>query len=232
MRNKLLSVLFLVIAVGLTAWAAGQTQASKTAIDPVCGMSVVKDGAKWTYDYKGTTYYFCSESCKTSFAKEPEKYLAKAEEAKPEEQAAMGRMMGQGMMQGRSGMNGEMTPPNQGKMGQGMMQGHPMMNAGPGRMGRMGRMGMGMRPGMRMSMRRPMMGGMMGGMFGFGPMMMAGVDHKVENTKDGVVITLSSKDPETVKMIQDRLARMLEMEKMMKERLAGMKESAPEAKKK
>ncbi len=48
-------------------------------------------------------------------------------------------------------------------------------------------------------------GGMMGGMAGFGPMMMDGVDKKVENTKDGVVVTLSSKDPETVKMIQEHL---------------------------
>lgn len=72
---------------------------------------------------------------------------------------------------------------------------------------------------------------MMGGMFGLGPMMMEGLDKKVVNTKDGVVITLSSKDPETVKMLQDRLAQMLEREKMMQERQAKMKEAQAVAKK-
>ena len=66
--------------------AAAQTP--DTAKDPVCGMSVKISTAKYTSDYKGTKYYFCSEGCKTSFDKEPEKYLAKPG----------GGMMGGGMM--------------------------------------------------------------------------------------------------------------------------------------
>ncbi len=46
-------------------------------IDPVCGMIVKENAGKPTYDYKGATYYFCSPQCKSSFEKDPEKYLAK-----------------------------------------------------------------------------------------------------------------------------------------------------------
>ena len=45
------------------------------AIDPVCKMEVDEKTAKWTSEYKGQKYYFCAPGCKTSFDKEPEKYL-------------------------------------------------------------------------------------------------------------------------------------------------------------
>lgn len=45
------------------------------AIDPVCGMRVAIAGAKYTYEYQGTTYYFCCPGCKTTFRKDPEQYL-------------------------------------------------------------------------------------------------------------------------------------------------------------
>ncbi len=38
------------------------------------------------------------------------------------------------------------------------------------------------------------------------PMMSAGVDRKVEGTADGVVMTVTSQDPETVKKIQEHLS--------------------------
>jgi len=153
MKTRMLFVGMLVLAAGLTVGAA--VQVSDKAVDPVCGMSVTKAGAKWTYDYKGATYYFCSEGCKTSFAKEPEKYLAKTAEAKP-----MGG--GMGMMHGQepAHMHGETADAC--------------------------------------------------------PMILDGVERKVENTKDGVIITLTSKDPETVKKIQDRLAKMKDVPPGMK----------------
>jgi YHS domain-containing protein len=46
------------------------------AIDPVCKMEVDEEHAAATYDYKGQTYYFCAPGCKTTFEKDPEKYLA------------------------------------------------------------------------------------------------------------------------------------------------------------
>jgi len=42
--------------------------------DPVCGMEV-KPGALKA-DYKGTTYYFCMESCRERFLKAPDSFLA------------------------------------------------------------------------------------------------------------------------------------------------------------
>lgn len=46
------------------------------ARDPVCGMMVDEKEAAVTYEYKGTTYYFCAPGCKAAFEKDPEKYLA------------------------------------------------------------------------------------------------------------------------------------------------------------
>lgn len=54
------------------------------AIDPVCAycrdlacivVPVTADTAK--ADYKGHTYYFCSDRCRDSFLSDPEKYLPK-----------------------------------------------------------------------------------------------------------------------------------------------------------
>jgi len=46
------------------------------AIDPVCKMQVDEATAKWTSEYQGKTYYFCSPGCKQSFDKDPEHYLS------------------------------------------------------------------------------------------------------------------------------------------------------------
>ncbi len=48
---------------------------SGVAIDPVCHMEVEIATAKYTYDYKGKTYYFCAPGCKRSFSKTPDAYL-------------------------------------------------------------------------------------------------------------------------------------------------------------
>lgn len=46
--------------------------------DPVCKMEISEDTAEATVDYKGRTYYFCSEACKESFVKNPESFLRKS----------------------------------------------------------------------------------------------------------------------------------------------------------
>lgn len=46
------------------------------AKDPVCGMEIDEKKASATVTYKGTTYYFCSQECKTSFQKSPDRYVA------------------------------------------------------------------------------------------------------------------------------------------------------------
>lgn len=46
--------------------------------DPVCGMEVDEKKAAATAGYEGKTYYFCAAACKTTFQKEPTKYVAAA----------------------------------------------------------------------------------------------------------------------------------------------------------
>jgi Cu+-exporting ATPase len=46
------------------------------AIDPVCGMEVVMEGAQHTTQHEGKTYYFCARGCKLDFEDDPERILA------------------------------------------------------------------------------------------------------------------------------------------------------------
>ncbi|MDT8371869.1 MAG: heavy metal translocating P-type ATPase [Gammaproteobacteria bacterium] len=46
------------------------------AIDPICGMSVDTDTAKYQTTYNNVTYYFCSAHCLTRFEVSPEQYVA------------------------------------------------------------------------------------------------------------------------------------------------------------
>jgi YHS domain-containing protein len=149
MTNKKYLALGLILAFLTITFVFAQTQSADTAKDLVCGMSVTKAGAKYTTDYKGTTYYFCSQGCKDAFSKNPDQYLAKSEAAAP-------------------------------------MAGHKMMMNMPG--GQTGTCNMENCPSM-----------------------LKDVDKKIENTKDGVIITLSSKNAETVKKIQDHAAQMKDM---------------------
>lgn len=45
--------------------------------DPVCKMDISRDDAESSAQYKGREYYFCSEECRETFEKEPEKYSEK-----------------------------------------------------------------------------------------------------------------------------------------------------------
>jgi P-type Cu+ transporter len=56
----------------------GHADAGKTARDPVCGMSVNPETSKHRFEHDGTTYYFCSNGCRTKFEADPGKYLDKA----------------------------------------------------------------------------------------------------------------------------------------------------------
>ncbi len=53
------------------------SQGTGSLKDPVCGMMVDPKTAPAKSEYKGQTYYFCAPGCKTSFDKDPEKYLGK-----------------------------------------------------------------------------------------------------------------------------------------------------------
>jgi YHS domain-containing protein len=52
-------------------------QTEEKLVDPVCGMTVTKEGAAGSTTYQGKTYYFCSKACKDNFSKDPQKYLAR-----------------------------------------------------------------------------------------------------------------------------------------------------------
>lgn len=191
-RNIRSIALMAALAVILVIGVVAQQKAADTAVDPVCGMTVVKANAKATFDYKGTTYYFCNTGCKDAFAKEPEKYLQAQAKAKGEETKMPGQMGHMGQMAGQ--MGGQM----------GMMK-HEGMAACPMMGGGMGPMGMKMR-------RMPAPG--MGQMF-----MLYGdkIEMAVENAKDGAVLKVTSKDPEVVKAIQVHMAEHMAMMKKMKE---------------
>ena len=43
--------------------------------DPVCGMEVNKKNATGTSVHEGVTYYFCAETCKDKFDKNPSAFI-------------------------------------------------------------------------------------------------------------------------------------------------------------
>ena len=49
--------------------------------DPVCGMTVDPDKARFTHDHEGTTYLFCCGGCQAAFRTDPEAFLRVREEA-------------------------------------------------------------------------------------------------------------------------------------------------------
>jgi YHS domain-containing protein len=49
---------------------------AKKATDPVCGMKVDPQSAKWKFDHEGTAYYFCGSGCMQRFQENPAKFLA------------------------------------------------------------------------------------------------------------------------------------------------------------
>jgi Cu+-exporting ATPase len=62
--------------------AQKQEQGAKTMVDPVCGMTVDPAKAANKSEYKGTTYYFCSDHCKRTFDANPDEVLKKAAQKK------------------------------------------------------------------------------------------------------------------------------------------------------
>ena len=59
-----------------------------SSIDPVCGMTVNPAAAAGQADYKGKTYYFCSQHCLHAFKANPGKFLGKKVEAVPADTGA------------------------------------------------------------------------------------------------------------------------------------------------
>ena len=48
--------------------------------DPVCGMNVDEKTAALKSEYMGKTYYFCNQSCKVVFDKNPQRFAGQHSE--------------------------------------------------------------------------------------------------------------------------------------------------------
>lgn len=59
---------------------AGDGGAGALARDPVCGMSVDPEAAKYTTTHEGEAYYFCNPKCLAKFEDDPERYLNPSDE--------------------------------------------------------------------------------------------------------------------------------------------------------
>ena len=55
---------------------AAREPTDRTAIDPICGMTVEIAAAEHHSEYQGRTYYFCCAGCRHNFEKHPERYVA------------------------------------------------------------------------------------------------------------------------------------------------------------
>lgn len=68
------------ILAELVAWSHGRGGSGPAklleAVDPYCGMTVPVAGNDVTFEYDGTTYYFCCPGCRAGFEADPQKALA------------------------------------------------------------------------------------------------------------------------------------------------------------
>ncbi len=64
---------------GLVATGSGLAPARAEAIDPVCGMTVLVDDAKYHTVHEGADYWFCAPGCKRAFTSDPQSFLASAD---------------------------------------------------------------------------------------------------------------------------------------------------------
>jgi xanthine dehydrogenase accessory factor len=55
-----------------------QTAQPAEATDPVCGMAVIIEKAKFTFEHEGQIYYFCCPACRKLFANAPQEYIKKS----------------------------------------------------------------------------------------------------------------------------------------------------------
>ena len=62
-----------------TEVAEMQPSVHEIALDPVCGMEVDVEGARFRFSYGGQAYVFCCAGCRTRFAAAPEQYVHAAQ---------------------------------------------------------------------------------------------------------------------------------------------------------
>ena len=70
----------LILALALTAFAAGSLWAADPQPQTVCPVLAGNIDKSVYADYKGKRIYFCCKGCDATFQKDPEKYMKKLEE--------------------------------------------------------------------------------------------------------------------------------------------------------
>ncbi|MEA2976553.1 MAG: P-type Cu+ transporter, partial [Alphaproteobacteria bacterium] len=71
------------IAAASEGHDAPPSSGAKTAIDPVCGMTVDPHATAHRAEHQGHPYYFCSAGCRSKFVADPQKYLGGKIQAQP-----------------------------------------------------------------------------------------------------------------------------------------------------
>ncbi len=194
-RSQLFSLLVILVFLFVTAGIALQ-QTDETVTCPVSGKVIKKSDAKINADYQGKIYYFCCEDCKKEFLADPGQYVQKQAASKvaytcPMHPDVTSDKPGKCPKCGMDFQKKTMMPHGH-MMGQGEKPGCPQMG---------GAMHQGMGIG------RPMMPHSRGMMLHGGWLVVSkDVEMSVENTPDGAVIKLSSKNPDVIKVIQGHAA--------------------------
>ena len=178
----------LVLFVAFVAAAAvmAQQKTDEKVVCPVSGETMVKSQAKATAVYEGKTYYFCCESCREKFLKGPKAYLEKKADTKEIYTCSMHPDV-QSDKPGKCpkcGMNLEKKAMPMGQNQPGMVMPHGL--GGTAKIA---------------GQTCPMMDAMS----------LKDVVAVSENTKDGVVLRFTAKDPETIKKLQEMGAKCVAM---------------------
>lgn len=78
-REIAVAVLAQLVAIrasgGIGGAPATTVAAPRTAVDPVCGMTVEVEGARFVAEHDGATYYFCCPACTKVFEEHPAEYI-------------------------------------------------------------------------------------------------------------------------------------------------------------
>lgn len=185
MKRTAWLALLVFVTAALAASAIAQQKSDEKVVCPVSGETMLKSEAKLSTVYEGRTYYFCCPGCKEKFLKDPKAYIAKQEAAKEVYTCPMHADV-QSDKPGKCpkcGMNLEKKAADM-----------PAAHAHGG---------MAMNMGQKETASCPMMDATS----------LPGTMVVSENTKDGITVKITSKDPETVKKLQEMGAKINETHK-------------------